>query len=1312
MRGIPWLERFLAGKAGLAEPVQRLRRAACTLREVAAQAFVAPAEPIHPRAAELEAALNQTGPLAEALTENPNRATVSALLQALFVLRCESFFLAPTRATSGPVARWALKEALEQFTRALEALQQACGQQGVALPWRLLAASHADESLRWAEVRLVGNQLPGVPLAHLPWGERCALTGTWWQEDGNGQRRFRSETSFFSLSPEAFRAFTSCQGAVASLAYDQPALAAEVLACFPELGHAFYPDEASVTFASLPLREFPSLAVSLHNALVRFGPRTLFFRPSDGARLSYHQVRQASLALAWALETADLPPGSLVAVACRRPGWDAYLVDFACVFSQLVSLILDPQTDRQTWHELLALAKPVAAVGDAPGLEDLGELPLPRFCLEEHPSLPMLSPSPPPENWRSRSGVGLATPLLFDDEPSWEHAQGGGIAADEAEALYTLVFTSGSSGKPKGVGISRQRMRTGFEYQAALYPLVVASFQPPSLLADRKLVWQALFNGGQVGFCRRGAELWQDVQAVAPTYLEGPPAFWQPLVAPYQQALRAGANAAELARLRLALRRRLGGRVAAVAVGGAAVPPELPGLLSACLQVAVREAYGATEVGTLAEGGRLRPGVTVRLVDHPELGFTSRDRPYPRGELAVKLPEGRNPYLVAGEEERGRVTADGFFLTGDVVELRSGGEIRVLGRVSAACKLADGQFVVAEELEAAALASGLCQQAALLSDPAGPVLLVVAPAGEPAERLRPRLRQHLARRFPGRALPPMAVDTQLTPWTPENGLLTPSFKPQRRALAQHYAELLATCASGSSAPEGQEPDQLLATVAAMLQRRPEELDLSSPLSAQGLDSLGTAELLALADARGLMLAPAELASWSLGRLLAALGGNQPTPPDTHAILEAPLPASGEEELLAELLRLPLPPTVPSFQSRGLTLVTGGTGFLGVHLLAAVAADPPAQGPVVALVRASNHVHAQRRLQEAAVRAGIGLPPVGLPGDDHARLWALACQLQEPQLGLAEDLYRVLAQQAAVLVHAAASVRHGATFRQLAADNVAPTRNLLRLATEARLKAFHLVSTLDVTRLALAVGGASKEEAPLPPRLGETAAQLDGYLASKWVAERMVELLHQHCQGQLPVLVSRPGLLAWSSQTGFANVKEWFPALLASCLQLGVLPLDQGAVPPAAPVTTESSARGLEFLPVDYGARLLAQLTSALVGSAAGGGARFFRCNLVNTNAGTDGLALWPQIFCALQAALLAELPDRPLLAAVSWRDFRDLCLSQQAPFAPLVPSFPELPAVPRMRAEIMAAFCQQSPPPPLRWPLFRPFVRWLASRPA
>jgi hypothetical protein len=163
------------------------------------------------------------------------------------------------------------------------------------------------------------------------------------------------------------------------------------------------------------------------------------------------------------------------------------------------------------------------------------------------------------------------------------------------------------------------------------------------------------------------------------------------------------------------------------------------------------------------------------------------------------------------------------------------------------------------------------------------------------------------------------------------------------------------------------------------------------------------------------------------------------------------------------------------------------------------------------------------------------------------------------------------------------------------------------------------------------------------------------------------------------------------------------------MHVGAVPLKPPAVFPSEPVLSETSARGLELLPVDFAAELLAGLSVALMGAAEKGDARFFRLNLVNTNPGTAGLALWPQIFCYLQAAYLAEFPHKKPLKAVSLADFLDLCLASNAPFAPLVPGFRELPAVPRTQAETMKAFCGDESPPPISWHLFCPFVRQVAG---
>jgi acyl-CoA synthetase (AMP-forming)/AMP-acid ligase II len=370
---------------------------------------------------------------------------------------------------------------LQQFRQAWTELERACQEAGVSVPLRLLLASHVDETLPMEQVELVGNELPEVPLASLPWGERCALTGIWFQKDGDGRPRFRSDQSFFSLAPQAYDAFSRCQEAISKLQAFAPEALEAALAAFPELGHAFYEARSGPTFASLGVTEFPSQAVSLNNALLRFSNRTLFVKAWEKeSHLSYGDVRQKALGLAHALEAAGLAAGDKVAVAFKNPGWESYLVDFACVFAQLPTVGLDPAASPEHWQSVVAQAGVAAVVGDREGLERLTGFSGLKLCLDSScpPGCVPLEPTPPPPGWRSRSGVSLETPVLFDDEPSWQKAKELGIAADSQEDLYTVVFTSGSTGRPKPIPITRNRMRAGREYRAFLYPLITALSSP------------------------------------------------------------------------------------------------------------------------------------------------------------------------------------------------------------------------------------------------------------------------------------------------------------------------------------------------------------------------------------------------------------------------------------------------------------------------------------------------------------------------------------------------------------------------------------------------------------------------------------------------------------------------------------------------------------------------------------------------------------------------------------------------------------------------------------------------------------------
>ena len=1268
------------------------------VRELAAATFAQPLEP--PWMA--PASLAQARELLAQAKKEIRPEFLRQLLALLVQTRAESFRLAPTRTTTSPVARALLVQAMNAFRTAWEELAAALSPTEKAqAPYellRLFLAAHADPALPWGEVRLAGNELVAVPAAAWPWGERCVLTGRWFQEDGAGSVRWRSlEALGEVLSQEAWECWTGVQAGFTALAQRDGAAARALAAGFPALQAGFCREEASNTFASLGLAAFPSLPVVLHNALLRFAHRPAFGSVARGQWLTYGELRQQALLLAHGLRQAGLEAGEVLGIAFCEPGWNSYLVDFAALWAGGVSLGIPPQMPATRAVELLRGQGVRMVVGDAPGLARLAGFPGKLLALEEAAGFP---PLPVPATLPADplpTGVSPELPILWDDAPSWTQARRRGIPED-GDKLYTLVVTSGSTGPPKAVPLSRARFRRTVAEPTWLWPLVVASFQPYALLADRARVWNTLLSGGRVGFCRRGAELWRELEQLAPTYLEGPPALFQPLLAPYRAKLREGASPGELAALRLRLRQRLGGRVAAVALGGALVEPELPRLLAEVLQVPVKEGYGATEVGRIAENGYLRPEVEVRLVDRPELGFTRADRPHPRGELAVKLSPEEQARVREAQPER--VTEDGFFLTGDLVELQEAGKVRVLGRAGNLLKLPEGTFFAPEAAEGVLYESGLVRHGVLLPNPrGGGVVAVVVPAtrqaaaGELAARLGTLLRQA------GVPLAGIVVDQEGTAWSPENGLLTPSFKPNRQALAAFYAPAIEKALQAGLPPEQTEgavaPEELLERI---LGPRAAGLDPTRPMGEQGLDSLAAAELLAWADAQGVKLEPGELAALAPGQLLAALGRRGKA--RQAAAAGGATPAADTDPAFL-LLSTPLPKEVPPFAPEGWVLLSGATGFVGIHLLAELLANP-AFPRVVALVRARSHAHAGERLAEKARRCQLVIPEPAPPGAEEARLWAVAADLGSPSLGLPEELYRRLAQESVAILHAAAAVRHGASLAELVPDNVEPTRQLLRLATTGRLKAFHLVSTLDVTRMAQRAG-MDREEAPLPPTPpGEVR---DGYVLSKWVAERMVELASRHCGGAMPVLVSRPGLVSWASTTGVGAPNEWFFRLLLSCLALRVLPVLEPAGWPSFPVETETSARGIEPLPVDFLARALVQLTVGLVGAAAAGKPGFYRMNLVNTNPGSAGLVSWPQLFWSLQAAWLAETSEPPL-ALVSFRDFRDRCLWEGAPFAPLAPLFPELPALPRQKAELFAAFLQGQKPPAFSWELCRPLVRW------
>ena len=159
--------------------------------------------------------------------------------------------------------------------------------------------------------------------------------------------------------------------------------------------------------------------------------------------------------------------------------------------------------------------------------------------------------------------------------------------------------------------------------------------------------------------------------------------------------------------------------------------------------------YGTTETGGLASNGTITAGVEVRLVDCPELGYTTADKPFPRGEILARSPrmfegyfnldrfdatsgklqplpssnsssDGPEPGEGDGGESADRdwVTLNGvrYFRTGDIGERRPDGEIRVVDRCKAFFKLSQGVYVAPEAVEAVLMQSPLVSQVFVWGD--------------------------------------------------------------------------------------------------------------------------------------------------------------------------------------------------------------------------------------------------------------------------------------------------------------------------------------------------------------------------------------------------------------------------------------------------------------------------------------------------------------------------------------------------------------------------------------------------------------------
>lgn len=256
---------------------------------------------------------------------------------------------------------------------------------------------------------------------------------------------------------------------------------------------------------------------------------------------------------------------------------------------------------------------------------------------------------------------------------------------------------------------------------------------------------------------------------------------------------------------------RLGGNVRLMFSGAAPISAEVVEFMRICFGAVFLEGYGQSEttggavtavMEDLSTGnvGVPMPSCIVKLRDVPSMNYTSQDKPFPRGEILIKGPNCFAGYYKA-PEKTAETLVDGWVLTGDVGMWDTQGHLKIIDRVKNIFKLAQGEYIAPEKIEVVLNKHSLVLQTFVYGDSLQSTLIaVVVPDWETckpwAEKngvaadsfaafcKHPEAKKHILKELEvhGKADGLKGFENVKNlllisdPFTPENNLLSPTFK--------------------------------------------------------------------------------------------------------------------------------------------------------------------------------------------------------------------------------------------------------------------------------------------------------------------------------------------------------------------------------------------------------------------------------------------------------------------------------------------------------------------------------------------------------
>ncbi len=565
-----------------------------------------------------------------------------------------------------------------------------------------------------------------------------------------------------------------------------------------------------------------------------------FTAPGVIEDISHGETLSIVVAVAGALRESGIERGQRIAILSEnRPEWA--MADYACLCLGIEDVpVYSTLLPHQVAHILKDSGALLAFVSTADQLKKALE------CRDDCPALQTIVVFDPPESLPDGCLSWEAFVALGRGHDGWGEAQLREEAgAATPEDVATLIYTSGTSGDPKGVMLTHGNLYSNV--MASRYALIVEgkettlSFLPLSHVFQR-MVDYLLFSGGcTIAYARSMKTVVEDIKVARPTIVVSVPRLYEKIYNSVTDAsgikamLIGWAQKVGLAwadkklagqepdpwlafRYRLAdklvftkVRAAVGGRLKYFVSGGAPLAPAINRFFYSA-GLLILEGYGLTETSPVTNVNThadYRIGTVGKAVASTEIKIAED------GEIFIRGPQVMKGYFGKPEATAEVIDPDGWFQTGDIGEIDADGFLTITDRKKDIIVTAGGKNIAPQPIENRLKTNPYLEQTVMIGDRRKfPVILVVPDfqvlngwasqnglsTDDRATLLRaPKTKALFEKQIMG-ALSDLAsfekpkkICLLFEEFTIENGIMTPKQSIKRRAVEERYKDLIDRC---------------------------------------------------------------------------------------------------------------------------------------------------------------------------------------------------------------------------------------------------------------------------------------------------------------------------------------------------------------------------------------------------------------------------------------------------------------------------------------------------------------------------------------